>query len=222
MYLSPLRDASWIFLKHEMEVNAKHALAQLIKEEGIDLFFDIGANLGAYSWIAREHGVKYSIMLEPDPVNANLIRKTIEKNKLNDCFLIEAAAASETSILTFFQDQASGATGSLINESSNEGTLHKSYRVGEQTFQTICLSLNAFTELAKSKKVAIKIDSEGAELDILTGGTEFLRVVRPHIIVESFRHVQKIREVLEPLGYAHVNLDDSGNILYSPSQKVRP
>jgi len=217
MFLSPLRDASWIALKYNMEVATRREFIKIIKAENIELFFDVGANLGAYTWTAREHGVKNSVMIEPDPTNSRLIRKTIAKNRINNCLLIEAAASRQVCFETFYQDSLSGATGSLVNQSTLNGTLHNAYEVGKEQFQVLCLPLDIFEYMAMGKNALVKIDVEGAELSALAGAKKFLEKIKPHLIIESFNYAEEIEQLLLPLGYQKQDLSDGGNILFSPS-----
>jgi predicted RNA methylase len=102
MFLSPLRDASYLTVKYGLEPETMSQFVNVINKYGVDLFFDVGANIGAYSWTARKYGVKNILLLEPDPVNCRLIRKSLAVNGIKNCFLVEAAAFSSTKLLPIY------------------------------------------------------------------------------------------------------------------------
>ena len=62
--------------------------AQLLHEINPDVFLDIGANIGLYSWQARSIGDFVILMFEPDPVNVRLCARTIQLNRYADIFVM--------------------------------------------------------------------------------------------------------------------------------------
>ncbi len=79
MFLSPIRDASWIALGDRLEERSRREFRSALRKHKVSLFIDVGANVGAYSWVALHEGVETVIMFEPDKTNARLIRKTQKK-----------------------------------------------------------------------------------------------------------------------------------------------
>jgi FkbM family methyltransferase len=219
MFVSPLRDASWIALGERLEEKTMEEFCTALRKLNVSLFFDIGANVGAYSWVALQEGIKTVIMFEPDKTNARLLRKTLKKNCLKSCYLFEAALSCNSSIRTFFVDKASGATGSLLDNSASPQSLHRQYGMdgdhGEQ-FDCITLCLDVFTNLAKGKKVPLKIDVEGAELDVLSGAEEFLKQVRPVVLIESFANSGSVESFFKGLHHTKADLGEGCNYLYVP------
>ena len=67
VYLKLLRDLSLI-LPHQGKENAtKEAFALLLGwGHPVDVFFDVGANIGTYSWLAKDRQVNDIFMFEPD------------------------------------------------------------------------------------------------------------------------------------------------------------
>lgn len=97
----------------------------------VDVFFDVGANIGSYSWLAKEHRVRDIFMFEPDQTNCRLLMRTLRANLLEHVFLVPFAASASAGVATFYPDRASGATGSLENHRCNEHSLHAAYGMGE-------------------------------------------------------------------------------------------
>src|SRR5947209_16579969 len=79
----------------QMHAPERERFIALIKVGGFRRLFDIGANIGLYGFVfqsvVRDGSV---LMVEPDPGNAQLIRRTISRSQLQNIRLIEAAASA--------------------------------------------------------------------------------------------------------------------------------
>src|SRR5258708_21292476 len=61
-----LRDASWLTITLEPQVCDAFALVLRVTEPKV--FWDVGANLGFYSWLVRQHpSIQQVLLFEPDP-----------------------------------------------------------------------------------------------------------------------------------------------------------
>lgn len=110
-------------------------------------YYDIGAFSGIYGLLAaKAHPSSTVLIFEPDPINAQHIRKNIELNGLRNCELVEAAVSDVDGTVHF---NAQGKTDGRI---SDTGTPVKA----------ISLSSLPPADL-------IKLDVEGAELRVLQG-----------------------------------------------------
>lgn len=134
--------------------------------------FDIGANVGFYTLLASVlvQGEGHVYSFEPFPRNVDYLRKHIEINGIANCTVIEAAVGSEDGKNHF-------------NPSHSPSMGHLSTR-GEITVKTLSLD-NAL----RSKKIrppdVMKIDVEGAELQVLQGCTHTVKVFRPTIFLAT-------------------------------------
>jgi hypothetical protein len=80
MAMKLVRDASWIAIALEPEVRAAFSLVLDVIEPRV--FWDIGANLGFYSWVVRQHSsVQQVVLFEPDPTNFELIYLLFDTEK---------------------------------------------------------------------------------------------------------------------------------------------
>lgn len=211
-----LRDFSVISLKTGHEAQTLEVFKDLVKSEGIELFLDIGANIGLYSWSAVALRVNQIYSFEPDINNCRLLLKTIQTNKIEGNCVIPMAMSRRIGMASFFPDNASGATGSLKDHSRNDASLHSAYGMGEAiTVPTIFL--DAFFDIAQGKRTLIKIDVEGAEIDVVAGGIDFIRRVKPIILMESFDRMAITQ--LETMGYTSKALGENHNYLLMPSAK---
>lgn len=130
-------------------------------------FIDVGAHVGYYSLLAArqvgEEGQVYSF--EPEPVNFSLLVKNVELNEYRNISTISQAVSNNKGFSTLFVSALDSGRNSVFHHGLPE---NGSVRVATTT-------LDAFLEEKGWPKVdLIKIDVEGAELDVLAGMTELL------------------------------------------------
>jgi len=212
-YLKLLRDLSLILPHQGKESSTKHAFSSLLGGGSVDVFFDVGANIGSYSWLAKEHRVRDIFMFEPDRTNCRLLMRTLRANRLEHVFLVPFAASASAGVATFYPDRASGATGSLENHRLNAHSLHAAYGMGE-SLAVPTLPLDLFADFCHGKRVLIKIDVEGAEASVFAGAMDLIRQTLPVIIVECFEPSKL--DVMQSLGYTIQSLEENGNYLLMP------
>ncbi|MBV2350353.1 FkbM family methyltransferase [Synechococcus sp. HK05] len=214
VYLKLLRDLSLILPHQGKERATQQAFSSCLGWGGcVDVFIDVGANIGSYSWLAKEHRVNDIFMFEPDPANCRLLMRTLRANRLEHVFLVPFAASTSAGVATFYPDLASGATGSLENHRLNAHSLHAAYGMGE-SIAVPTLPLDLFADFCYGKRVLIKIDVVGAEASVLAGAMDLIRQTLPVIIVECFEPSKL--EVMRTLGYDIQSLEENGNYLLMP------
>jgi len=218
VYLKLLRDLSLI-LPHQGKESATKQVFSSLLGGSVNVFFDMGAKIGSYSWLAKEHRVKDIFMFKPDCTNCRLLMRTLRVNRLEHVFLVPFAASASAGVATFCPDRASGATGSLENHRLNAHSLHTAYGMGE-ALAAPTLPLDPFADFCHGKRVLIKIDVEGAEAFVLAGAMDMIRQTFPVIIVECFEPSKL--EVMQPLGYTIQSLEENGNYLLRPPGFVLP
>lgn len=143
------------------------------------VFLDIGANIGlmTLSVLAKiPQATVYAF--EPGPLQAGFLEKTIDGNNLSkQVTLYHKALGESVGEATFFiHDGADIAKDGFKNTGRGEGG-HE-ITVSVETFD------NWWNDAGKPKVVAVKVDTEGAELFVLKGGTEFLSTVKPVLYLE--------------------------------------
>ncbi|HSF31081.1 MAG TPA: FkbM family methyltransferase [Candidatus Tectomicrobia bacterium] len=136
-------------------------------------FWDIGAHIGFFSLLAsRCVGDSGHIhAFEPLPPNRQRLLAAIDKNGSTNITVHDMALAATHGEALFY------AHGSSLMWTLVPGR-------GEREGMTVpCCTLD---EMAQSLPLPnlIKIDAEGAEVDILRSGTQFLAAQRPMLIVE--------------------------------------
>ncbi len=213
-----LRDAAWILCPRNLEPEIRTAFALVLETLRPKAFWDIGANIGFYSWYVRRHpAVQQVIMFEPDPTNFDLITQTILRNALQDCKAMNLALADRNGKAPFLVDHVSGATGSLRDTShpENKYSLHYAYRMSE-TIDCQMETVDRLVANGTQPPELIKIDVEGAEHLVLAGAKCVLNEHRPTVIMETSS--LELVESLLTVGYKAFRID-SGNFLFCPATR---
>jgi FkbM family methyltransferase len=208
-----LRNLSLIFSLDEKEV--KIAFSSILSVNRWDVFMDVGSNIGSFSWIACRHQVSFIFAFEPDPNNCRLIMKSIAQNGITNIFVLPFAVSEDLGVSSFYLDDASGSTGSLVSHGSNPFSLHAAYAVSRKV-PVPTISLDSFADFCANKRVLIKIDVGGAELSVLRGALSFVKSVLPVIVCESFDPRALAELDMFSFGYSVFPLDENGNYLLSP------
>jgi FkbM family methyltransferase len=135
-----------------------------------DIVVDIGANIGRYTIIGSKRvGTQGKVVaIEAHPGNFEMLNRNIKLNQLTNVIPLNYAAYSkETKIRLYVPDEESGYT---IYHTLMERTGKKFVEVNANTLDYL-LQLN---QIRQEQVKWIKIDVEGAELDVLKGSTNVL------------------------------------------------
>lgn len=175
---------------NKMEPEQAEAMLREINEG--DVFFDIGANVGYYSILASKIVGERGSVVACEPVIRNLafLQQHVVLNKADNVRVLAFACSDENGTARFSLGPNS-AMGQLVAERSYADVL----------VPTITLDRMA-QELDLSPDV-LKIDVEGAEMKVLTGGAEVLSRAKPTIFLST--HSNELREsclkLLGEIGY---------------------
>lgn len=148
-------------------------------------YIDIGANIGLHLVAAAGNrtSAKASFWAyEPEPRNFAVLRKNLRENQLDEfvtCRQLAIGASSDT--CTFF-----------VSAGRNKGS-HSLLELGRdglsETYETIPVEvrpLDYFYEELKDLSLFIKVDVEGAELDVIKGSHHILSTVENILILIEF------------------------------------
>jgi FkbM family methyltransferase len=201
VYVDLLRNPSLVGSPNEYERQDLDLMIDMIDRLHLRQMFDIGANLGIYAFsfsaAAKDGRV---VAFEPDVVNANLFNKTNARCPRRNVLLEQKVVAENPGSVTFFVDDVSGATGSIrVRESTfNERNYKCSPTRTTMAATTIDEAAHKFFP-----PDFIKIDVEGAELEVLKGGRQTLLNARPIMLIEigSDGDPQSVKEFLNEVDY---------------------
>lgn len=164
-------------------------------------FFDIGANVGFVTLIAaRLVGPSGRVVaFEPVPANVAAIRENLAMNGIDWVEVRETAVAR------------SGGRASLIVSDVSAFSRLASVNVPTGARESIEVAVSSIDELLAAGEVpvpdVVKIDVEGAELEVIEGMRSTLGEHHPVLLCEVHDCNAEYVELMTGLGYETVNLD---------------
>jgi FkbM family methyltransferase len=138
-----------------------------------NVVYDIGAHVGLYtlvsSTIVGDEGHVYAF--EPSPRNVQYLRQHVELNGLGNCTIVEAAVSDRSGWQHF--------------NPTHHDTAGYICQTGAMTVRTVALDEFLWGEGERRPPNLIKIDAEGAELDVLRGGRRIVEEFSPMIFLST-------------------------------------
>ena len=137
-----------------------------------DTVVDVGAHIGLYTLIAAKRvGPSGKVIaIEPDPENCNLLKRNVELNRLTNVTILERAAFSSDSKLKLYLPGKERGFTKLSTIMANRAVTENFVEIDATTLDHLML-MQGITQINW-----IKIDVEGAELEVLKGATVTLSV----------------------------------------------
>lgn len=168
-------------------------------------FFDVGANYGFYALMASHIGGPESTVcaFEPQPRLAQAIRISKRANEFDQLRLFETALGDRDGTIEFFVPETGSGVGSVLRGHASQT------QPVRQTTVSIATLDSVFREKGFERLDVMKIDVEGAELEVLKGGRQTLERLHPFIWFEMNPAAQRmaghdqedIYSLLDTLGY---------------------
>jgi FkbM family methyltransferase len=185
----------------EAELTAHQILSNFLQMG--DVFIDIGANFGLHTLYAAKlvgnHG--HIFAFEPVLFNLNLLKRNVALNGVQQQVTIVPKAVSNSSepFLTLYLPPEQVAVTASLRPSP--GNL--------QTTQVANLRLDDYWSHINRPVRLIKIDVEGAELEVLRGSQKLLMQWQPMLLIEVHgfalphfgTNVNELRDFLKRFGY---------------------
>jgi FkbM family methyltransferase len=208
--LRPFTHASIRWKKQRLEPGISKLVTKIVKKLDVQndqgWFFDVGANVGLYSWEVRKVcPLRKILAFEPDPENIKLLEKTLSVANLPNLEISKYALSKRVGEATFFQDKLTSATGCVAGkdkpwiEQYLKGSANK-IRVRTETLDSVTLG--------EKTPSLMKIDVEGHEVEVLEGSRNTLIEARPLLIIESFPPKQStVLSLLKEFGYRSIDAD---------------
>jgi FkbM family methyltransferase len=174
-------------------------------EFGPELLIDIGANIGMYSCILlRNHSVPRAILFEPDQRNLIRLRANLLMNGLLDlCEVHEAAVGDAAGTRRLLPGEIDGGFSRIADGGEDAGS----------GYEVPITTLDDALQFSH-RRLAIKIDVEDYEYNVLSGMKRTLRDNRCIIQVETFKYLDRVRSLLSAEGY-QIQADFSPNFVFS-------
>jgi FkbM family methyltransferase len=158
------------------ELPVQNVLARYLQPG--DIFYDIGANFGFFTAIAARlvgpSGRVYAF--EPEWHNTRRIRVNLELNHLSNVSVLEKAVSCKSG------------TGKLLLTHYPGGHTLSTVMAPPDVTATMAIETIAIDDAIENLEIdpptLVKIDVEGAELDVLYGMADTLKIFRPIVIYE--------------------------------------
>lgn len=178
-----------------------------------DLFVDVGANYGSMSVLAarRVGGGGRILAMEPNPRVAVRLERTLEALSVPSR-VHRAACGAKAGVGRIFIPLSSGA-GSLVGGYADGGA-SEAIDCRIETLDAVLASESA------GRRVVMKVDVEGYEIDALQGARETIRRLRPTIMVEINPSALKARGLSAE--QVRTGLQSAGFWSFRPIQSSEP
>lgn len=178
------------------------------------VFYDIGAHIGLFSIpVAKSfNGVKV-VAFEPSSINNKFLNKHIRLNRLANVQQVNCLVGEKCSKAEFYEDfENVNAMGSTIPSLYGANSFSRTHK------DVICV--DDFVDEGGPIPTIMKIDVEGAELDVLRGAQNVLEMHNPILVVSLHPRILRsfnvepaeVVQFIESLGYRC--FEDDGRTAY--------
>ncbi len=172
-----------------------------------DIVIDIGAHVGYYTLLMAqlvgENGKVYSF--EPDPVNFQLLKKSVEINGFENVVLIQKAVSNITDKVKLFLGDDDSAINRIYDAKLGDT---------KESIDVESITIDEYFKENDELINFIKIDSEGSEVKIVNGMKQFLSRNKELVMMTEFFPFLIKKSGDEPNQYLK-SLEKSGFSLYN-------
>jgi len=167
-----------------------------------DVVVEVGGHIG-YIAVYFSHLVGKEgrvIVFEPGPNNLPYLRKNTATR--TNVTVIERAVGRSEGEFPFYIENLTGQNNTLVKtfEGFHHNRKHSYVDVGYETVIVPVVRLDNILQTIPTVNF-VKIDVEGAEADVLSGGHEFIQQHRPILMVECNNTAHALWEFLQAAGY---------------------
>jgi len=213
IYLRLITHSPFYLLGYRMGSRAFDVFEALIHDLPRDgCFYDIGSNIGVYSFAACEWRPDITVLsVEPDPDLVKLLNRTSKRWGLKRHRVLPAAASDVGGETLFEIDRSTSATGQIAGK-EGESFQQRHFGVLGQRITVRTVSVDELAERFPSPGL-VKVDVEGHEDAVFEGAIATLAARRPTWIFESFAPKNRqMRLRLEGLDYLLWDVDRPGRV----------
>lgn len=175
----------------------------------VDVFFDVGANIGYYSILGCLINPKLKVYgFEPSEAAFQYYKNNVEINSMSERIVAERVALSDMNGLLNFKQMVNLKYGNSVKNLSGEATVLEYNKGVYESYEVISTTLDSYVVDKFLDKVdLIKIDTEGSENLILRGGIAFLLKYEPIVICETLYNVieEDLEKLMNKCGYEFYN-----------------
>ncbi len=195
---------TYIFLHGSFELESVDYIIKEAKSKNCDVFIDVGANIGVHSLSLARAGIQEIWAFEPDPRNfcqlkANIwLNQSVAKVRAHQMALADVSGSKKFWLAPKFRTFGDYQHNIMLSGFTSRSDSH-----GEWV-ETDCSTLDDVLK-AHGRRLAIKIDVEGHEMDVLRGMSQTLQNNFGIVVLEVWEsdadNANSIREYLAAFGY---------------------
>jgi len=189
--------------------------SEFLPKQG-DTVVDLGACQGIYTLFVAQNNTKGKIYaVEPDPDNFEWLVQHLRKNNTKNVICINEAVVNRNGSV-YFQKGATSGSGRIID---NNVSINSDKRIIEVKATTLD---NIFEKFNMKRIHILKIDVEGAEVDVLIGGKKALKKTEKIVLeCHSDELREKVKKLLFDRGFKEITHKNKflPNILYFINRK---
>jgi FkbM family methyltransferase len=172
---------------------------ELLKE--IDIFLDIGSNIGYYSIVAASENKKIKIIsFEPNPKLYSILKENKKINGFHNICCEPIGVSNVNKIIRLY-----------IAKSDMSASLKEGFRECIKTISVNAVSLDKYLKQGIGKRILIKLDIEGHEPKAIKGAINILKNHKPDILLEVIQdYDSKTLKIFKDCGYSFYQITNSG------------
>ncbi|MBA3970763.1 MAG: FkbM family methyltransferase [Bacteroidetes bacterium] len=197
----------WVGLTNGWEKDSMKLWIKLC--EGSEVVFDIGANTGVYSLIAKTISPKARVFaFEPVKRVFSKLEENIALNEF-DITAVEKAVSNSDGTGVIYDIDSEHVYSVTVNKNLSSSET----KVTETKISTI--ALNTFIKQNNIEKIdLIKIDVETHEPEVLEGLSEYLSKFKPTLLIEILNDDigYKVNQLVKDNDYLFFNINEKGSI----------
>lgn len=213
------RDLPFLLSKNYIfEKEVRDAIILILKFQNISRFWDVGGNIGYYSFLISSLKPSSEIVaFEPFKKNSELFSRTIKFNKITNINLVGKAVSNKTGFDEFLVDDVSGATGQFLSllRKDDEFQISNAYGL-RKTIQVETIKLDELIDDDSTIPDLMKVDIEEAEELMFDGAHKIIKNKTTIIIIETY-NINVIR-LFKENDYTVFSLDESSNYVFLPNK----
>lgn len=201
--------------RHGIRTDPSIRICRVLSTRKIDLVLDIGANTGQFGQALFDNGFGGRVVsFDPLPdAHARLVERAGRSGR--DWMVAPRAALDDKVGVARFIVATNSASSSLLDQSSRLAEVAPAAAsVGEIEVPTATLDGAVSGFLGENDRVAIKIDTQGAELRVLQGGTATVRRADMILIEMSIAQLyegqpsyHELDQYLRACGFSLIDID---------------
>ena len=186
-------------------------LSGLLKGEATPTVLDVGANNGAFMVMVKGLNSRAEVhCFEPFPQLASFLSDLVKRNSFHEVFVNNLLVGGSDERRNLYFTQGSTATASVVKDFQAAFNSH---------FEAQQKSLDSYvTEKCLNDVSLVKIDVEGGELEVIEGGFQTLKEMRPNLLLELLytenelhgSRQKKTVQILKGLGYRFFHIRENG------------